>query len=240
MTQLETLRRAILLDPGDDLARLAFADACEEDGNGNLAEFIRIQMELASLGVKRGEESEEQWLLTCRMSVLARDVEMGLPREFGGSRFKERPLDGGELAIEYEASSGANPELLMRRGFVAEIHAPLQTLLDHGGAVAARHPVERVAVVGKEPHSVPANDLRHLSVLRGRWSFYRHRDTPSATDNYCVPTAVWNHMKGYAAKDSVWKSYATEALAKSALGHAVLNRMRAEAGLPELPWKEGV
>lgn len=45
-TDLDTMHRAVLLDPADDIARLAFADACEEAGLADRAEFVRVQVEL--------------------------------------------------------------------------------------------------------------------------------------------------------------------------------------------------
>ena len=58
-TDLGTMRRAVLLDPSDDLARLAFADACEEAGDIGRAEFVRVQVELDAFpwvhDLRRGE-----------------------------------------------------------------------------------------------------------------------------------------------------------------------------------------
>lgn len=47
MTDRETLMAAILDDPGNDTPRLAFADHCEEIGDKDRCEHIRIQIELA-------------------------------------------------------------------------------------------------------------------------------------------------------------------------------------------------
>ncbi len=49
MTNLESLHRAILLDPADDSIRLCYADELEAAGDPR-AEFVRVQMELAEIG----------------------------------------------------------------------------------------------------------------------------------------------------------------------------------------------
>lgn len=41
------MTRAVVADPGDDLARLAYADACEEAGHPLRTEFVRLQVRLA-------------------------------------------------------------------------------------------------------------------------------------------------------------------------------------------------
>lgn len=43
------LLRAVLVDPFDDLPRLVYADWLDEHGDGERAEFIRVQIELAKL-----------------------------------------------------------------------------------------------------------------------------------------------------------------------------------------------
>lgn len=45
----QALYAAILADPADDVVRLAYADALEEDGQRERAELIRVQVELAGL-----------------------------------------------------------------------------------------------------------------------------------------------------------------------------------------------
>jgi len=46
-SDLDSLLAAIRADPGNDTLRLAYADALEEDGQAEFAEFIRVQVELA-------------------------------------------------------------------------------------------------------------------------------------------------------------------------------------------------
>lgn len=61
MTYGESLLRAILDDPGSDVARLAYADRLEETGEGERAEFIRVQVEIARSDGCRVEGKEVNW-----------------------------------------------------------------------------------------------------------------------------------------------------------------------------------
>ncbi len=47
MTERDAMLAAICADPDDDVRRLAFADWLEENGQGERAEFIRVQCEIA-------------------------------------------------------------------------------------------------------------------------------------------------------------------------------------------------
>ena len=59
------LLQAILVDPSDDLPRLAYADWCEEQGRTDCANFIRAQ--LALFHGPRGYKTEEE----CPRSLLS-------------------------------------------------------------------------------------------------------------------------------------------------------------------------
>ena len=69
----DMLLRAILCDPGDDTARLAFADYLEENGEADRAELVRVQVELSAPPKPRAEvEREAVANFTARMSRLER------------------------------------------------------------------------------------------------------------------------------------------------------------------------
>ena len=52
MTTEDALFRAILDNPDDDDVRLIYADWLDDQGDSARAEFIRVQIELASGGLK--------------------------------------------------------------------------------------------------------------------------------------------------------------------------------------------
>src|SRR5688572_8800998 len=47
MTDRDTLHAAVLLQPAEDVPRLAYADCLQEDGDDELAEFIRARVTAA-------------------------------------------------------------------------------------------------------------------------------------------------------------------------------------------------
>lgn len=55
MTEREAMVRAVCEQPGEDTVRLAFADWCDEHGEPERAEFVRVQVELARIGPKPRE-----------------------------------------------------------------------------------------------------------------------------------------------------------------------------------------
>jgi uncharacterized protein (TIGR02996 family) len=67
----EALLNAVIADPGDDLPRLVFADWCDEHGEPDCAEFIRLQVSLAGLPAPKeilaneaevaGETDDDYW-----------------------------------------------------------------------------------------------------------------------------------------------------------------------------------
>lgn len=67
MTERDALYAAVLASPADDLPRLVFADWCDDHGEPDRAEFIRVQVELARLPAddpRRGplEDREDELL----------------------------------------------------------------------------------------------------------------------------------------------------------------------------------
>ena len=229
------LLRAVLLDPADDLCRLAFADCLEEGGEDARAEFIRAQVALGDVrwGCGLGSGSFFCGSSGCRLCPLLRRQQSAW-RNVPTNRLGES-LVPNPFAFTLPAWPDHSPPVAhVCRGFAQSLQAPLQTLLDHGGAVAARHPVERVVVTDREP-------------FRSRHNLHCWSDTdPSDPFEHDSFSSVGEDLfrllpQGKLYKtgndDTAWMDYDTPELAKSALAHAVLNLMRLEAGLPELPWK---
>src|SRR5437773_2538020 len=113
---------AICADPGDDVARLVFADWLDEHGEHDRAEFIRVQIGLARGGLhasevdaaqRRADElllrHREEWLPGCE----GVDWMVGFRRGFGevvaippgeGEAFAEKAAHLFELAPLQEIS----------------------------------------------------------------------------------------------------------------------------------------
>ncbi len=215
---LSMLHRAILLDPGDDLARLAYADALEESGqDASRAEFIRVQVEMAhkhtcgcapSLFVVPDCE-------TCRLVEPIRRRQRDL--------FDRHGTDW--LADFYGPFAGIDAK--MRRGFVASVRCTLEGWMSHGAALVASHPIESVSISGKKPHHGISFEWWLLQGIE---------------DGSDIPADIFCLLDGdkKTLGDWEWREYASEADALSALSLACLNLWRPACGLPLLTMGEKV
>jgi uncharacterized protein (TIGR02996 family) len=135
LTDREALIRAVCEHPTDDLPRLVFADWLDEHGEGAYAEFIRVQCELATLqaNVRDAHPDGDSYSLVL-VAIEARRLANRVSEAWTFSNSQRWGLGDGwrhtihadTLAPDYRAST---PAALVRRGFVAEIHAPLSVLV---------------------------------------------------------------------------------------------------------------
>ncbi len=134
MTTCDNLLQAILDDPEDLGARLVYADWLEEQGQGERAEFIRVQLRLAELRDQGCHEGE-----TCNVTGICaecnRDVEAEPLRRRERELFANSgPLWWNPLPGSYRATESADISIttaegwkyLVRRGFVEEVHCRLE------------------------------------------------------------------------------------------------------------------
>jgi uncharacterized protein (TIGR02996 family) len=150
MTDLDATGAALLADilanPEDDTVRLVLADWLDEHGDPERAEFIRVQVELASDPYRESLCRE-----TCD------------PPEFWGCpdrvvRKRERELLAGPRPDVYEnevvwfnAGDGTESWRTMfrpqwRRGFVEAVACEAADWLAHAAALLARHPIREVTL----------------------------------------------------------------------------------------------
>lgn len=120
---LDGLLLAILKNPADDTLRLIYADALEEYGDGERAEFCRVQVELESLRAKT--VSEVVFGLGDRSFKSSKAVKLtDRERELLVANWpKWCPTREGFLCHNIQA--GASPWIEFRRGFVAEVRCTL-------------------------------------------------------------------------------------------------------------------
>jgi len=112
--------------------------------------------------------------------------------------------------------------LTFRRGFVAEVHAPIAVLLEHLPAIVRQHPIERVRTTDKEPERYAAvSDL-----WPNHWSWWSNNDN----DPSSVQKQVWSLLDGfdpgYTSMDEECKNYPTAEAAHAALSVALLTLAR--------------
>lgn len=108
--------------------------------------------------------------------------------------------------------------IAFRRGFIAEIHAPLAVLQEHLPALVRQHPIERVRVTDKEPDHYP--ELTDL--WPEHWSWWSNNDS----DPSSVKKQVWDILDGfdtgYMSMEEECKNYPTADAAHAALSEVLL------------------
>jgi uncharacterized protein (TIGR02996 family) len=115
-----SLLAAIRDEPDDDLPRLAYADWCEERGDGARAEFIRVQVEL-SHGVRDRGRAVERLRRLRELSARYRAAWAG-------------PLE--KLV----------PGATFERGFITEVALAAADFLKHGERILTTHPITSVVI----------------------------------------------------------------------------------------------
>lgn len=219
MTDRDALVAAILADPEDDLPRLIYADWCEEQGDLERAEFVRVQCELSAID-RRPERDpwpasrfaelrrreRELW------GYLVRDAHDNHAGKLWGLPAEQCTVPGPNAPESYPHDT-----YIVRRGFVAEVRCPLQAWLEHGPAVVRAHPVERVGPSDCKP-------LCHTGALRRvhTWAGGAH----GPTTPYHIPPEVFSLLDWYEAGPSDhshgYYGWDTEREALDALSDALL------------------
>jgi uncharacterized protein (TIGR02996 family) len=156
----DALLAAILARPDEDTPRLVYADWLEENGQGGYAGFVRDTVWMAANHTD--------------CPVLMADLKSGRPVPLrcgscGYCRTRRRAeqfygrhpwLDVYSYAVCFEPTpfdgeipTGPGLTLVVRRGFVDEVRAPLAALFPATKRLFARHPVTAVSVTDREPHA---------------------------------------------------------------------------------------
>lgn len=152
MNDEPALLRAVLERPDDDTPRLVYADYCEEHGDPERGEFIRVQVETAKggrcYGLPLGECQRDRPPLCPVCRLLSR--EYTLWRENGDRWAKGLP---GELPVirpgcAVRAGLGLAVDYAFRRGFVEFFECESRDFARLMGAMSKRHPVRRVRLRG--------------------------------------------------------------------------------------------
>lgn len=219
--------KGIIAQPKDDLPRLVLADWLEEHGQPELAEFIRVQCELAKVDTgKRG------WQFIADGSSI--DAEHRAVRDDNPhiERLQRREMElwntpgfadkftslttcvlPDSKKTQFHLGTGYGPLLtvrrgllIVRRGFVAEVHCRLADWCggaclwidrrdDHDGcphcsgtgripgigeSVVAHHPVETVRVTNKAPTETGSG-----------WAWWRHT---GLDDTDILPVEVFDRL----------------------------------------------
>jgi uncharacterized protein (TIGR02996 family) len=143
MTTLDQLLAAIIDNPADDGLRLVYADRLEEEGQEDRAEFIRVQLRLATYN------TDPKQRLTGGPASGWGVEEM--PPEYTTLKRRERELF--DAAQPWPLLTGVtffDAEWRFSRGFIEEVHCTLADWLKHGPAIVRAQPVTKVVVTDKQ------------------------------------------------------------------------------------------
>lgn len=139
MSDLDALLKAILANPEDDTVRLVYADALEENGQAERAEFIRLQIKLAA-GCPVCDGTGRNVMSPCNCSLLrTREQELIMATSPGGEfrnwvtwfepfrRDCVPDTNGGEVGSHYGWRYS--------RGFVDSIRMSAELWVAHADAI---------------------------------------------------------------------------------------------------------
>lgn len=174
MTATTNTAQGLLADiiehPEADDLRLIYADWLDDHDEEERAEFIRVQVELAKAELRLKDSQSKrcrecinkEWVHRGELCNKCHELEWEVKDRQDASydyiesnRFElgEETIPGepGWHTIDSGILSVNEIILLFRRGFVAEVHAPLAVLQQHLPALVQSHPIERVRATDKEP-----------------------------------------------------------------------------------------
>jgi uncharacterized protein (TIGR02996 family) len=207
------LLRAILEVPGCDDRRLVYADWLEEQGDGEYAEFVRVQCALAAMesrhrhectsAVRRGMES--RGLKTREGELLSR----------GYWRFPMGTLwSGAAKTLRWDYS----------RGFIESVSLPRAAFMEHAHALFARHPITAVTLTDCKPLFQAAGTRYTGFVFRREpsWTW-----NPRCEENY-------HEWRPHDIQFAISREYPSESAALQNLSLAAANYGRSLHALPAL------
>lgn len=155
MDEKTALLRAILENPDDDTVRLVYADFLEERGEGERAEFIRVQCALASRKAWEWSDRHVATLYDREQELLyAHGTKFGLPSSFAWILARE--VKGRQTV----------PFAFISRGFVSAIMLTQADFLKHAPAIFQSQPVTQVTLSDREP----------MRGTDGRYSWWEQQD----------------------------------------------------------------
>ena len=130
----ESLLKAVVASPDDDLPRLVAADWLDEHGDPDRGEFIRLQIERAKADHPRLALRERQLLNDpLRAGLWAVDACPSIVRLDLDSTAYAPPLSGTE-------------RVAFRRGFPFRVTCTAEEWLRHGRAIVPRQPVRELSL----------------------------------------------------------------------------------------------
>lgn len=194
MTDLNAILREIIQNPDDDFPRLCYADCFEEQGQGEYADFIRVQLELAKIVLRRsllinGTTSDEVHKdNTTKHKALSQREQELLKNEL-----TFLPADSPLLTVGWQANSTWVPsfEWQMWRGFPEIIACTWEDWKTHANEIMTKQPVREVRLStwprwidvirhpeGRNPEVIEDGESAVLAVIKTIWPKIRFELPP--------------------------------------------------------------
>ena len=138
---------AIVANPDDNTARLVSADFIEEHGDPHRAEFIRLQVKLATLAADGQDKSLEAELLRAKERAFHEPLSADQALWAAGEcpELVSLAYRGEHDAGELFRVEGAD-RVTFRRGFIEDVRCSALDWLKHGGSVRLHLPILHVAL----------------------------------------------------------------------------------------------
>lgn len=151
-TDTAALLHAVLADPAEDTVRLVYADALEEQGEGDRAEFIRVQVEYAAWERRTGSK----YIAGPEVRRVSELLKFHRADWFAVGDM--RPWSNGTNDVVW-ITGGVSTAFLylggdVSRGFVSHLTCTTADFLQHAASIFASQPVTGVVLRDKEPEYV--------------------------------------------------------------------------------------
>jgi uncharacterized protein (TIGR02996 family) len=205
---------AILHNPTDDGARQGCADWLQEDGGSPIwGRFIAASLVLARYrGIRLPIVDPEYPRAVAELDATALPVVQQMSRAIGlrsaGARWiwdaKDDEVTGAEVIPKGQRSRGQGRGIILRRGLLSKVHAPLRWCLDLFAKTLARCPLEKVEVL-----DVPGLVFEVAFLGEGHWELKTTlsvRPQVVGRDNslfYTMPADRWSWGRGYKTRDDL-------------------------------------
>jgi uncharacterized protein (TIGR02996 family) len=220
LTAGDMLFQAILEDPRDDDLRLIYADWLDEHGEGDRAEFIRVQVELALVEAIEHDCSNELAFSETTCPACGAWVTAEALRQREGELLAAPAVEEHVGAV----IGDCYVDWRLRRGLAEEVTLTTADFLAHAAALFVAAPILRVTLADREPQEYGA---------AGHWWYREWEDGQVERLPHYLPAELFDCLP--AGTSVAARRYDDSREAVDALSAACVRFGRAAAGLPPLP-----